>query len=194
MITEEKHLVVALRSGSESAFRQLVDTHQERVLNTCLSFLPNRSDAEDVSQEVFVEVYRSIGKFKGDSKISTWIYRVSVSKCLEELRRRKRKKRAAYFLSLVGLEDQMAKSVEDTFSHPGVQLENVERTKILFENIAKLPEKQRVAFTLCQVDGRSNQEAADIMQASVSSVESLLFRARKNLRKWLGDFYRNDKM
>ena len=188
---DEKQLIEALKTGSEKAFRTLVDDFQEKVLNTCLGFLPNQQDAEDLTQEVFVEVFRSVGKFREEAKLSTWIYRIAVTKSLEKIRSRKRQKRVAFFQSLIGLEDNKAKAVEDKFNHPGVQLENKERAKVLFEKIGQLPENQRIAFTLHKVEGLSHKEVCEIMELSISSIESLLFRAKKNLKKHLHDYYKN---
>ena len=188
----EKQTIVDLKEGSEQAFRALVDDFQEKVVSTCLGFAPNIQDAEDIAQEVFVEVYRSIGNFREQSSLSTWIYRIAVSKSLEFIRHRKRKKRVAFFQSLIGLEDERTKSVSDTFNHPGVQIENKERGAIIFAAINQLVENQRIAFVLSKVEGLSYQEIAEIMELSISSIESLLHRAKKNLQKKLEVYYRKE--
>lgn len=193
LLRTEEQLVEALQSGSQQAFSDLVAQYQERVLNTALGFVPNLQDAEDIVQEVFIEVYRSIASFKGASRLSTWIYRITVSKSLEWLRHRKRKKRSAFFQSLIGLEDLEVGAVSDRFNHPGIQLEQRERATILFAAIDTLSENQRTAFTLSQVEGLSNKEVAAVMEQSVSAVESLLHRARKNLQKKLRHFYEQQK-
>jgi len=189
----EEQLVEALQSGSQQAFSDLVTQYQERVLNTALGFVPNLQDAEDIVQDVFIEIHRSINNFKGASKLSTWVYRITVSKSLEFLRHRKRKKRSAFFQSLIGLEDLEVGAVSDSFNHPGIQLEQQERARVLFAAIDTLPESQRTAFTLSQVEGLSNKEVAAVMEQSVSAVESLLHRARKNLQKKLRRFYEQQK-
>jgi len=188
-LTDEKQLIQALQNGSEQAFRSLVEMFQGKVTNTALGFVPNVQDAEDIAQEVFVEVYRSVSKFREESKLSTWIYRITTTKSLEFIRHRKRKKRMTFFQSLIGLEDDKAKAISDEFNHPGVQLENKERAAILFKYIGKLPENQRVAFTLQKVEGLSQKEISVIMETSESAVESLLHRAKKNLQKGLQGFY-----
>lgn len=190
----EEKLVQDLQAGSEQAFSALVDLYQNKALSTCLGFIPNRQDAEDVVQEVFVEVFRSVGNFKGESKLSSWIYRIVVNKSLEALRYKKRKKRKAFFQSLIGLNEQNGSLDGQDFDHPGVLMENKERSKVLFSKIDELPESQRVVFTLCKLDDLSYREAAEIMKTSVSSVESLMFRAKKNLQKNLEDYYKNEKI
>ena len=148
----EKDLVKRLQSGDRLAFSQIVDLYQEQVINTCLGMVHNKQDAEDLSQEVFIEVFRSVNQFKGESKFSTWLYRIAVSKSLNLIRSRKRQKRAAFFKSLVGLErlENLA-GKDDVFNHPGIKMENQEKAKILFAKIDELPEKQRVVFTLCKI-------------------------------------------
>lgn len=193
-LDNEQQLVQDLQAGSEQAFRTLIDLYQDKALSTCLGFIPNKQDAEDVVQEVFVEVYRSVGNFKGDSKLSSWIYRIAVNKCLEAIRYKKRQKRRAFFQSLVGMHENNGADLARDFDHPGVLLENKERTAVLFSKIELLPENQRIVFTLCKIDDLSYKEAAEIMNTSVSSVESLMFRAKKNLQKHLEDYYLNEKI
>ncbi len=190
----DNQIIPQLKEGNEIAFKELVDTFQEKVLNTCLGFVPNKHDAEDIVQDVFIEVFRSIGKFRGDAKLSTWIYRITTTKCLEHIRSKKRQKRKSFFQSLIGMHENADRIKVYDFNHPGVLLENQERAKILYEAIEKLPENQRVAFTLHKLEGLSYQEITTIMETSLSSVESLMFRAKKNLKKSLGDFYKKNML
>ncbi len=171
----DQQLVMGLKQGDEAAFRELVETRQGLVYNTVLGLLQNAEDAEDVSQEVF----------------STWLYRVAVTTALEFLRKKKRKKRFAFLTSLFG-EDQSPLHDPPDFVHPGVQLDNREKAKVLFQAIKKLPENQRIAFTLHKVEGLSYQEVADIMPTTVAAVESLIHRARQNLKKILRDYYESE--
>lgn len=187
----EQQLVLHLQQGSELAYRQIIQVYKEKILHTCLGFVSNLQDAEDLCQEVFIEIYRSIGKFRQDSKFSTWIYRITRTKALEFIRFTKRKKRADYFQSLIGLEENKVPLHQHVFDHPGVLLENKERAKIVFEHIEKLGQKQRQAFTLHKIEGRSQKEIALIMNTTVSSIEALLFRAKRNLKKQLEAYYRN---
>lgn len=185
---DEKQLITDLQNGSENAFRRLVELFQDKVFNTVVSILQNLEEAEDVSQEVFIEVYESVRKFRGESKLSTWIYRIATTKALEAHRKKKASKRFAFLSSLFGDDDEIVHHPA-TFEHPGVVLENKERAGILFKHINQLPDNQKVAFTLCNVEGLSYQEITEVMQLSLSSVESLLFRAKTNLRKTLKDYY-----
>ncbi|MBL3656452.1 RNA polymerase sigma factor [Fulvivirga sp. 2943] len=186
----EAELIRLLKLYDERAFREVVENYKDRVYNLCLGFLKNEADAEDIAQEVFVEIYNSISSFHEDSALSTWIYRIGVNKSLELLRKTKRKKRFGWITSIFGIEDQVGVKHAD-FVHPGVALENKERSQILMAHIDKLPDKQKVAFNLHKLEGLSYQEVSQVMELSVSSVESLLFRAKKNLQKSLGIYYKN---
>ncbi len=170
----------------------MVDTHKGLVYNTALGILQNTDDAEDLAQEVFIQVFHSVKEFKGDCKLSTWLYRITLTKSLDFLRAKKRKKRFGFMQNLFGAESNEPLVEQVTFVHPGVQLENKERAAVLFGAIDKLPENQKTAFTLNKVEGLSYQEIAEVMQLSVSSIESLLFRAKANLQKYLGDYYKNE--
>ena len=115
----EKELLEKLKNADEAAFRFLVEKYQDKVFNTCLGFLRNVEEAEDLTQEVFIEVYESIVSFRGDAKVATFLYRIAVNKSLDYLRKKKRKKRFSFVLSIFGLEEQLnSSSVVD--DHPGI--------------------------------------------------------------------------
>ncbi|MCX6163903.1 MAG: RNA polymerase sigma factor [Ignavibacteriae bacterium] len=186
---EEKELIEKIIGNDREAFRELYDKFSSRVYNTILGILQNTEDAEDVTQEVFIQIFRSIQNFKQDSTLSTWIYRITVNKALEFIRSKKRKKRFAIVKSIFAKEE-----VEEPidFLHPGIIEENKERGKILFKAIEKLTDKQKTAFVLNKVENLSYKEISEIMKLSLSSVESLIFRAKENLKKDLYDFYKEN--
>jgi RNA polymerase sigma-70 factor (ECF subfamily) len=189
----EEKFINELRQGTRKAYSQLIDDYEHKVFATCISFMPNKEDAEDIAQEVFVEVFKSIQKFKGNSKLSTWIYRITTNKCLEFIRKKNTKKRFAYMQSIFGNEIPFDKTNYFTeFNHPGVLLENKEKSATIFKAINQLPESQKVVFTLHKVDGKSYNEISEITEKSVSSVESLMFRAKKNLQQQLEYYYKNE--
>src|SRR2546421_5493881 len=113
------------------------------VYNTALGILQNAEDAEDVAQEVFVQVFESVKNFKAEAKFSTWLYRITVSKALDHIRRKKRKKRFGYVQSLFGSNNETVIEKPD-FHHPGVVLDNKERAAVLFSAIDLLPENQKI--------------------------------------------------
>lgn len=193
IILTEENLITQLKSGKQTAFSQLLDDYQQKVFGTCISFVPNKEDAEDIAQEVFLEVFKSISKFKGDSKLSTWIYKIATNKCLEFIRKKNTKKRFAFMQTIIGNEIPLDKTSYFTeVNHPGVLLENKEKSATIFKAINTLPEAQRVVFTLAKIDDKSYQEIVEITGKSLSSIESLMFRAKKNLQEKLTNFYKND--
>lgn len=181
--------IIQLQAGDEEAFRLLVKAYQQMVYNTCLGILQQEADAEDLTQEVFVSIFQHIKKFKAGSALSTWIYRITVNKCMEFIRYKKRRKRfSAVIRRLGGASGRESEDVVD-FVHPGVSLQNKELATHLFRAMARLPVKQHLAFVLNKIEGLSYQEVGEILGLSVSSVESLLFRAKKKLQTLLGSFY-----
>lgn len=180
----EIELIQGLRNGDEAAFKYLVDTYKDRIFNTAIGIVQNAEDAEDVAQEVFIQVYRSIHNFKGESKLSTWLYRIATTRSLDLLRSRKSKKRFGFIQRLFGDENEPLYELPD-FNHPGVILDQKENAAKLFKAIAQLPENQKIAFTLHKLEDLSYQEVSKIMQISISAVESVMHRAKQNLRKML---------
>jgi RNA polymerase sigma-70 factor (ECF subfamily) len=191
---DEQNFIKLLKQGKQSAFGLLLDEYQQKVFGTCISFVPNKEDAEDIAQEVFLEVFKSISKFKGDSKLSTWIFRIATNKSLEFIRKKNTKKRFGFMQRIMGVEipvDQTNYFTE--FDHPGILMENKEKSAIIFKAIDTLTESQRVIFTLAKIDGKSYQEIVEITGKSLSSVESTLFRAKKGLQVKLENFYKNEQ-
>ena len=191
-VLDEDILIAKLTEGDQAAFKDVFESYKDKVYNTSLSLLRNARDAEDITQDVFVEIFLSVKHFRGKSKLSTWIYRITVSKALDLIRKNKRKKRFAFITSLFGEKGELVTDPPD-FVHPGVTAENEELSAVLFNAISKLPQSQKIAFTLCKTEGLSYEEIADIMTVSVSSVESLMFRAKQNLRITLADYYKEIK-
>ena len=187
---DHQELIVQLQQGDGSAFQKLVDEWQHMVYNTALSIVQNEDDADDLTQEVFIQVYQSVSSFKGESKFSTWLYRITVSKALDHEKKKKRKKRFAFVQSLFGNEEEPVLPAE--FNHPGVQMEKKERAAELFNALKQLPDQQRIAFTLHKLEGQSHQEVAEIMNTTLYAVESLMARAKTNLKKILSSYYENN--
>ena len=181
---EEHELIELLQEGNEAAFKIMVDRWQNMVYNTALGMLQNERDAEDIAQEVFVQVFESIGGFKRESKFSTWIYRITVTKSLDSIRKKNRKKRFGFIYSLYGDNNEVRYEVPE-FTHPGVVTEQKEDAAFLFKAIQKLPDNQKVAFVLNKMEMLSYKEIGDIMRLKPGAVDSLLQRAKKNLRNHL---------
>lgn len=185
---DQPELITQLKLGDEPAFTKLVDEYQDMVYNTALGIVQQADDADDITQEVFIQIYQSISSFKGDSKFSTWLYRITVSKALDHEKKKKRKKRFGFVQRLFGANgEEHIHPVE--FNHPGVQLEKKERANELFNALKQIPDKQRIAFTLHKLEGQSYQEVAEIMNTTLYAVESLMARAKVNLRTALKKYY-----
>ena len=181
-------LIEQLQLGDEAAFKKLVDDWQDMVYNTALSIVQNDDDADDITQEVFIQVYKSVNSFKGESKFSTWLYRITLSKALDAAKKKRRKKRFGFMQGLFGADEaEQVHAVE--FNHPGVQLEKKERAGELFNALKQIPDKQRIAFTLHKLEGQSYQAVAEIMNTTLFAVESLMSRAKKNLKTTLKNYY-----
>ncbi len=184
----QQELIVQLQQGDGQAFKKLVDEWQDMVYNTALGIVQNADDADDITQDVFIQVYQSVSSFKGESKFSTWLYRIVITKSLDHLKKKKRKKRFGFMQSLFGNNSDEEIHPEE-FNHPGVLMENKERAAELFKALQQLPDKQRIAFTLHRLEAQRHQDIAAVMELSVTAVESLIARAKGNLRQILKDYY-----
>lgn len=192
MHPEELEFIRSLKSGDAAAFRKLVDDLKDKVYNTCISILRDEADAEDATQEVFITVHTSIRNFKGVSSLSTWIYRITTTKALDLLRKKMRQKRWGKIVRIVTGKEDKALGGNQSFYHPGVQLENKEKAAQLFQAISTLNEKQKTAFILHHTEGLSHKEISEIMNTTISSVESLIHRAKQNLKNYLNENYFKD--
>jgi len=171
--TDEK-LIADTAKGDGDAFEKLVKRYQRQVLSTAYRYVGDATDAEDLTQEVFIKVWEKAGSFKGRSRFSTWLYRIVVNHCLNYQEKRKRRR-------TVGLDER----IPDEGSGIEHRIEMESRARIVKEAVAELPERQRIALILSRFEGHSYAEISQIMKTSLSSVESLIFRAKDNLRKRL---------
>ena len=162
-------------------FEKLYNQYSILVYNLALNYLQNIEDAEEVTQDVFIQINNSLSKFQEKSSLKTWIYRITINKCLDFIKHKKSQKRFFIF----GKKSQNEFEIENVsnFEHPGILMENKEKSKLLFEIINELGENQKTAFLLSKVDGLSNPEISEIMKLSISSVESLVFRAKSTLKE-----------
>ena len=150
--------------------------------------IPNREDAEELTQDVFIEAYKHIGSFREGSHIKTWLFRIALNKCYDHIKYSKRKKRHGIMQSLFDKQDNPIE-LSSNFQHPGIAIENKEHAKALYAALDTLPENQHTAFTLFEMRGLDYKQIAETMSISVSAVESLMSRARAGLRKKLQAYY-----
>ena len=173
----EEELICRIIQGDQSAFEELFNRYQLKIINLTYAMLHNREEAEDLTQEVFLEIYRSINKFKGNSQLSTWIYRIAVNKTINQTKKNKLRR----FFST---EDSKAITVNSP-EQSDWSIKEKQYTTYLHQAIEKLPTKQKKAFILYSYDQLAQKEIAEIMNCSLHSVEVLVHRARKSIQKYI---------
>ncbi|MBP7791841.1 MAG: sigma-70 family RNA polymerase sigma factor [Candidatus Goldbacteria bacterium] len=184
---DEKELIQRILKGEKECFKEIIIRYKSVVYNHSRNFLRNTQEAEDVTQEIFINVFNNLKKFRGDSKLSTWIYRITVNTCKNRLKQMKRLK--ANIIEEVTNEenDESRKLLEDVRENEEKTPDNVFMQKnirdVIYKNIQKLPEEQKTVIILKDIDNLSYEEIAKTMKISVSAVKSKLFRARENLRE-----------
>jgi len=181
----DEELIEGIKCRDRVALEHLVATHQQKVIKTAYYFLGNMEDAEDLSQEVFIGIVDSIAMFRKKSSLTTWIYRITVNQSLNFLKKRQRR---AVFSRIGALFNPTRTGYQNSYREPFINEDPVEASElrgILKHAVGQLPENQQIAFILSQYDDRPYKEIAEIMELTLSSVESLIHRAKMNLQKRL---------
>ncbi len=179
---DEADLVQRGQGGDLDAFNQLVDLHQRLVYNVCLRMLGHRMAAEDATQEAFISAYRNIRSFRGTS-FRAWLTRIAANACTDELRRRGR--RPALSLDAPSGASDEAYELADPASGPEPIALRGEQRRSIEAALLRLPEDQRLAVVMCDVQGFSYEEVAEAMRASIGTVKSRIARGREKLRREL---------
>ena len=154
------------------------------VYNLALQYVQNTEDAEEITQDVFVSVYKNIGAFNAKASLKTWIYRIAINKSLDFIKAKKSDKRR-FFLKSHKVDDENNNIQLPSFDHPGVILENKEALETLFKGINQLPDKQKTALILLKIEAKTQKETAQVMQLSEKAIESLYQRAKIKLAQIL---------
>jgi RNA polymerase sigma factor (sigma-70 family) len=175
----EADLIARVRKGELAAFNQLVERHQTTVYNLCLRMLGSQQPAEDTTQEAFISAYRHIDKFRG-GKFRSWLLRIAANACYDELRRRKSRPAT----SLDEPQGQDDRHIDPPDNAPSMEehAEQMELRGALQAALARLPDDQRLALILCDVQGYDYAEIAVIMQSTLGTVKSRINRARSKMR------------
>jgi RNA polymerase sigma-70 factor, ECF subfamily len=168
-------LVTLFQSGEEEVFRILVERYTQRVRNLIYSIFNEASLVDDIAQEVFIRVYEALPRFRFESSFYTWLYRITVNKSRDELRKRRTRK----FFSLHSMLDA---SSEELQSKIRVFPEDGSAKELVNKGLQQLPEKFRIPIILKDIDGLSYEEMAEVMQCEIGTVKSRLSRARSMLR------------
>jgi len=179
---EEKSLLIKAKSGDIEAFEQLIEAYEKKVFNIALRMIGNYDDANDIAQEVFIRVYKSLGGFKEQSAFSTWIYRITTNVCLDELRKRKNKKVVYIDEDLKGDDGEIKRQFEATEPTPEMVAEKNYVKQVVNDAIQKLSEEHRTVIILRDINGFSYEEIAKITKCPEGTVKSRINRARQALK------------
>jgi RNA polymerase sigma-70 factor, ECF subfamily len=187
----DEDLILGLNAKDNMAFKELVEKYQSMVYKACYNLIRHSEDAEDIAQDVFIEVFESIGQFRFQSKLSTWLYRIAINKSLNHIRKTRWKSMINSINVFTNNKNSEMEIEDKSANNSPFSIDYNERTKVLQSAINSLPENQRIAFTLNKFDELSYLEITEIMNLSLSSVESLINRAKLNLQKKLISYYKN---
>ncbi len=171
-------LITLFQSGEEHVFRFLVERYMDRVRNIIYSILREHDAVDDLAQEVFIKVYEALPRFRFESSFYTWIYRITVNKTRDELRRRKVRR-------LISIENAAERSDREISEHLSTTQKSSEASEIVTKSLQLLPEKFRTPIVLKDIEGMSYEEIADVLQCRIGTVKSRLSRGRSMLRKAL---------
>ncbi|MEI6312863.1 MAG: RNA polymerase sigma factor [Bacteroidota bacterium] len=163
-------------------FIELYNTYNKQVFNTALHYVQNIEDAEEITQDVFVSIHKSLDSFQENAKYSTWIHRITINKSLDYIKAKKAKKRFAFITSLFHKDEITIKYDSINSNHPGIIIEQKEATDRIFKYINQLSDNQKTVIILSKIEGKNQKEIAEIMNLTVKAVESLLQRAKNNLQ------------
>jgi RNA polymerase sigma-70 factor, ECF subfamily len=190
----DNELIKLILHGDKEKFRMLVEQHQQMVFRTCMGFLHDKDDADDITQDIFIQAYQSLHNFKGDSAFSTWIYRIAVNASLNRVRKNSGNPILNRLDSLFGSgkEKEISLPVFDN-ENPETILIRMEHNKWVQNALDSLPENQRTAIVLSKYDDLSQKEIAEIMKTTEGAVEALIQRAKTNLRTKLSASYKKNK-
>ncbi len=177
---EDRTLAARLRAGEAAAFEELVRRHQHRVFGVAARMLGSAAEAEEAAQEVFLRVYRSVGGFRGDARLSTWLYAITSRVCLTRL--------AAGERRLARRGEEALTRLPDGGAGPGAALERSELEAALHRAIAELPEERRIVVVLRDLEGLAYEEIAAALDLPLGTVRSRLHRARLDLKEKLERF------
>ncbi len=162
-------------------FEEAYNLYSKLVYNLALQYVQNSEDAEEITQDVYVAVYKSLPSFHQKAELKTWIYRIAINKSLDFIKAKNRKKRFAIITSIFNESSLEIKNLTQEFNHPGLLMEQKEELEILFNHINLLPSNQKTALILSKIEQKTQQEIAEIMRLSIKAVESLLQRAKTSL-------------
>jgi len=179
----DQELITGIVNREKPVIQYLVNTYHRQIIKTAYHFVQDMDDAQDLAQDVCIEILESAKQFRGSASLSTWIYRVTVNKSLNFIRKNKRKQLVKQFETFFSIPRQPGEVQNPEPATENNDLHHEDNRRLLEKAVSILPENQRIAFVLSKYDELSYKEVADIMNTSVASVESLLSRAKQNLQR-----------
>ncbi len=179
---DEIELMFRVKEGDEDAFREIVERYQRQIIGLCFRYVGNQQDAEEIAQDVFIHLYRAASTYQPRAKLSTYLYRIAVNLSLNRIRDDKWKRFISWEFTN---QDKKKRVASPMIDGPDSLMEQKEQYKIIREAIDSLPVNQKTAVILKRFQGLSYEEIAEVMNCSVSAVESRLHRAKQNLKKKL---------
>ncbi len=185
MTTTQEINIERLIQHEPAEVRKFVRVAADWIYTVIISYVHRKEDAEEISQDTILAALKSLGSFKNQATLKTWVYSIAINKSKDFLKYSTRQRRHGTVISLTEDQNQRIPEKAIDYNHPGVHLESQEQMDALFEAINALPENQKTALILAKLDQRSQKEIALIMDISIKAVESLLSRAKKNLRSEL---------
>ena len=180
----EQELVTRAKAGDDEAFAQLMRDNEKRIYNLTLRMTGNPEDAMDLAQETFLNAWRGLKFFKGDSAFSTWVYRLASNACIDHLRRKKRRQDISAPMPADD-EDDSQPDIPDERFQPEQELERQELRRAVAQGLEQLSEEHRQVLVMREINGLSYQEIADVLDLEAGTVKSRIARARNSLRKIL---------
>lgn len=181
----EKKIIEKVLGGDANAFEELVLKYEKTVYNLALRMVGDRDDASDMTQEAFIKAYGSLSSFRGDSKFSVWIYRITTNVCLDFLRSKSRKQQVSLTVSDDDEDAQL--DIPDPKADPEQQLIKKISMQSVEEGLKTLPDKQRQILVMRELGGMSYAEIGAVLSLEEGTVKSRIFRARKRLCTFLLD-------
>jgi RNA polymerase sigma-70 factor (ECF subfamily) len=178
--------MLKFKEGDESAFEELVERNIGKVHGLVYRFLGEASAIEDITQDVFLRVYRNAGRYEPTAKFSTWLYRIVANLCFNVIRSRKKKRRIS--LETIGDDEKRMDLPDNRQAPPEKQLDSSVLARKVNDALESLPENQRLAIILNKYEDKNYKEIAGILDISTLAVKSLLSRARQNLRQMLSPY------
>ena len=185
MDLNEKLWIQAAVEGDIESFEKLIKIYEKRIYNICLRLLKDQEEAYDAAQEVCIKIWKQLSQFKGDSKFSTWVYRIATNTCIDLLRKQKKRENEVTLFTDDEEQEERLTDLTDIWKDMSEQLAGDELRSVIWQGIQELKVDHRMVIVLRDVEGKSYDEIANALGVSIGTIKSRLSRARQQLKKIL---------